>query len=110
MISIDKGVISLSWKNWENDDGTTRFSIDATISSTEQDGKTKLYEHIPVFAIRTEKEAVRNLLESVEKVTGSAYGVFDFSGLFSIRKTKEGQRPVLILKSLAIRKDNVGKK
>ena len=108
MISVDKGVISLSWKNWQNDDGTTRFTIEATISSTEQDGKTKLYEHIPVYAVRTEQAGVRALLESVEKITGSSYGVFDFSGLFSIRKTKDAQRPIIILRSLSLRK-NTGK-
>lgn len=103
MFQIDKAVVSLSWKNWENADGTTRFSIEASVSSSTEDGG-KLYAHFPVYPVREIRAKVKETLEAVEKITGSAYGVFDVSGLFSVIKGKEGAKPCLVLKSCEVRK------
>lgn len=109
MLQIVNGVVSLSWKNWENADGTTRFSIEANISSSTEDG-AKLYYHFPVYPVREIRASVREKLEAVEKITGSAYGVFEVSGLFSVHRGKDKESvPCLVIKSLDVKKTSSDK-
>lgn len=105
MLNLEKATVSLSWKNWENADGTTRFSIDANVSSSTDDGG-KLYFHFPVYPVREMRKTIRDTLEAVEKITGSAYGVFEVSGLVSVIKGKDGAKPCLVLKTLAVKKND----